>query len=171
MLLRNVVLEDVDAYIRMRCDPGMMKDLGGPLPREGMAEKVQRDVRQAAKDTAWIKMIIPEAAHPSVVAGTVCLWSHEADDQHISEIGWMVLPAFQGRGYGKRAVRALLEMAKDDGRWGLIHAYPATSNLPSNGICRAVGFTFVGEQSLEFADRVLDTHHWVIDPSTDPVRP
>ncbi|MEU0983265.1 GNAT family N-acetyltransferase [Streptomyces sp. NBUL23] len=167
MLLRNVVLADVDAYIRMRCDPAMMKDLGGPLPREGMDEKVGRDVRLAAEDTAWTKMIIPEAADPSVVAGTVSLWSHEVDDQYISEVGWMVLPAFQGQGYGKRAVRALLEMANEDGRWGLIHAFPATSNLPSNGICRAVGFTFVGEQSLEFAGRVLDTHHWVIDPGTE----
>ncbi|MFF9198160.1 GNAT family N-acetyltransferase [Streptomyces sp. NPDC014779] len=166
MLLRNVVLEDVDAYIRMRCDPDMMKDLGGPLPREGMDEKVRRDVRRAAEDTAWTKMIIPEAADPSVVAGTVSLWSHEVDGQYISEIGWMVLPAFQGQGYGKRAVRALLEMAAEDGRWGLIHAFPATGNLPSNGICRAVGFTFVGEQSLEFAGRVLDTHHWVVDPRT-----
>ncbi|MFF9363861.1 GNAT family N-acetyltransferase [Streptomyces griseoluteus] len=166
MLLRNVVLEDVDAYIQMRCDPDMMKDLGGPLPREGMGEKVQRDVRRAAEDTAWTKMIIPETADPSVVAGTVSLWSHEADDQYISEIGWMVLPTFQGRGYGKRAVGALLEMAREDGRWGLIHAFPATNNLPSNGICRAVGFTFVGEQSLEFAGRVLNTNHWVIDPRT-----
>ncbi len=79
----------------------------------------------------------------------------------------MVRPAVQGQCYGKRAVRALLEMANEDGRWGLIHAFPATSNLPSNGICRAVGFTFVGEQSLEFAGRVLDTHHWVIDPGTE----
>ncbi|MEU0631456.1 GNAT family N-acetyltransferase [Streptomyces sp. NPDC005989] len=112
-------------------------------------------------------MIIPEAATPSAVAGTVSLWSHEAGDQHISEIGWMVLPAFQGQGYGKRAVRTLLEMAREDGRWGLVHAFPATSNLPSNGICRGVGFTFVEEQSLEFAGRVLDTNHWIIDPRTD----
>ncbi|MFC9757290.1 GNAT family N-acetyltransferase [Streptomyces sp. NPDC056921] len=69
-------------------------------------------------------MIIPEAATPSAVAGTVSLWSHEAGDQHISEIGWMVLPAFQGQGYGKRAVRTLLEMAREDGRWGLVHAFP-----------------------------------------------
>lgn len=111
--------------------------------------------------------IIPEAAAPSAVAGTVSLWSHEADDHRISEIGWMVLPAFQGQGYGKRAVRTLLEMAGEDGRWGLVHAFPATSNLPSNGICRAVGFTFVEERSLEFAGRVLDTNHWIIDPRTD----
>ncbi|MGD9486267.1 GNAT family N-acetyltransferase [Streptomyces sp. TRM70308] len=167
MLLRNVVLGDVDAYIRMRCDPDMMRDLGGPLPREGMEETVRRDVRRVAEGTAWTKMIIPESAAPSAVAGTVTLRSHEAGDQRISEIGWMVLPAFQGQGYGKRAVRTLLEMAGEDGRWGLVHAFPATSNLPSNGICRSVGFTFVEEQNVEFAGRVLRTNHWIIDPLTD----
>jgi hypothetical protein len=28
----------------------------------------------------------------------------------------------------------------DDDRWGLVHAFPATTNGPSNGICRSVGF-------------------------------
>ena len=35
----------------------------------------------------------------------------------LSEIGWMVLPEFQGQGVGKRAVRAVLELARDEDRW------------------------------------------------------
>ena len=48
VLLRNVELGDVDAYVRMRCDPVMMTELGGPLPREGIEDKVARDVRATA---------------------------------------------------------------------------------------------------------------------------
>ena len=44
--LRDVELGDVDAYVRMRCDPAMMAELGGPLPREGVEDKVARDVRR-----------------------------------------------------------------------------------------------------------------------------
>jgi RimJ/RimL family protein N-acetyltransferase len=34
------------------------------------------------------------------VAGSVALWSHDEDDgEPITEIGWMVLPEFQGRGH------------------------------------------------------------------------
>ena len=76
MRLRDVEPGDVDAYVRMRCDPVMMGELGGPLPREGMAAKVARDAQQAAADTAWIKMIIPDGSAPGVVAGSVALWSH-----------------------------------------------------------------------------------------------
>ena len=165
--LRDVELGDVDAYVRMRCDPVMMAELGGPLPREGVEDKVARDVRAVAAGSDWIKMIVPDQAAPDVVAGNVVLWSHDEDGEPVSEIGWMVLPEFQGRGLGKRAVRMLLELARDDGRWGLVHAFPATSNAPSNGICRSLGFRFAGERDVTFAGRVLRSNHWVINPAAD----
>ena len=168
MRLRDVELGDLSAYVRMRCDPVMMAELGGPLPREGVEEKVARDAQQAAAGDAWIKMIVPGGAAPEVVAGSLALWSHdERDGEPVTEIGWMVLPEFQGRGLAKRAVRMLLDLAHDDGRWGLVHAFPATTNGPSNGICRSLGFRFAGEQDVTFAGRVLRSNHWVINPATD----
>ncbi|MFC8451122.1 GNAT family N-acetyltransferase [Kitasatospora sp. NPDC057223] len=167
VLLRDVGLGDLDAYVRMRCDPVMMAELGGPLPREGIEAKVRLDVEQAAAGIWWIKMIVPDEAAPQVVAGQVSLWQHDADDgsdgEPVSEVGWMVLPEFQGRGFGRDAVRSLLELAREDGRWGLVHAFPGVPNAPSNGICRSLGFTFVGEQEVEFAGRLLRTNHWTLD--------
>lgn len=164
MLLRDVTVDDLDAYVRMRCDPVMMTELGGPLPREGMADKVRRDAREAAADQSWIKMIVPDADRPDVVAGALTVWSHDPGDGPLSEIGWMVLPEFQGRGLAKRAVRTLLDRAWDEGRWGDIHAFPATGNGPSNGICRSLGFRLLGEVDMPFADRLLRSNHWTIAP-------
>jgi RimJ/RimL family protein N-acetyltransferase len=176
--LRDVELQDLPAYLAMRCDPVMMAELGGPLPAEGMAAKVARDVADAASDRAWIKMIEVEGK----TAGTVTLWSHQEHSQDLhadrgksgtgsrptcaaggtaySEIGWMVLPGHQGRGLAKLAVRELLDRAVADGRWGLVHAFPAVSNAPSNGICRSLGFSFLEERPVEFAGRVIRTNHW-----------
>ncbi|MFD4977045.1 GNAT family N-acetyltransferase [Streptomyces sp. NPDC058424] len=167
MLLRDVTPGDVDAYVRMRCDPVMMAELGGPLPAGGMADKVRRDARQAAAGLAWIKMIVPDPGTPEEVAGTVTIWTHDGDDGPMSEIGWMVLPRYQGRGLGGRAARALLERARDEDRWGVVHAFPATTNAASNGICRSLGFRFVAEREVAFAGRVLRTNHWAITPRTD----
>ena len=64
-------------------------------------------------------------------------------------------------------VRMLLELARDDGRWGLVHAFPATTNSPSNGICRSLGFRFAQEWDVTFAGRVLRSNHWVINLATD----
>ncbi|WP_210634907.1 GNAT family N-acetyltransferase [Streptomyces sp. GESEQ-13] len=166
MQLRNVLPGDIDAYIRMRCDPVMMADLGGPLPRAGMADTVRRDAQQAAADLAWVKMIVSDPV-ADVVSGTVTIRFRDIGEGPMSEIGWMVLPEFQGQGVGKRAVRALLEQARDQDRWGVVHAFPATKNAASNGICRSVGFRFLSEVDVTFAGRVFRTNHWTIDPGTD----
>lgn len=168
MRLRDVDLGDVDTYVRIRCDAEMMAHLGGPLPREGIEEKVRRDVEQTAADIQWIKMIELDRDGTEVTAGSVCLWSHESLGRPMSEVGWSVLPEFQGRGVAKAAVRALLEAARDDGRWGPVHAFPATTNAPSNGLCRSLGFRFEGPCEVTFGDRLLHTNHWVVDPASLP---
>ena len=167
MRLRNVLPGDVEAYLRMRCDPVMMAELGGPLPRAGIKATVLRDAAEAAADTSWIKMIVPDHAALDVVAGLVTLWSHEEDREVISEIGWMVLPEFQGRGIERAAVRRLLGQARDQRRWGQVHAFPGITNGPSNGICRSIGFRLLGQREIVFIGRLLPVNHWVIDPATE----
>ena len=44
MRLRDVELGDLSAYVRMRCDPVMMAELGGPLPREAIRRWVAREI-------------------------------------------------------------------------------------------------------------------------------
>lgn len=169
MRLRDVELGDLDVYVRMRCDPAMMAELGGPLPREGIEAKVCRDVETVAADLEWIKMIVLDEDGSEAVAGTVALWSHKEDDgekaEIISETGWMVLPEFQGRGLAKRAVRELLTLARDDGRWGLVHAFPGVTNGPSNGICRSLGFRLLETRDVTFVGRIVHSNHWVVDPA------
>ncbi|GAB7182314.1 hypothetical protein ATKI12_2145 [Kitasatospora sp. Ki12] len=164
MLLRDVRVGDVEAYVRMRCDPVMMTELGGPLPRELVEARLRKDVAAVAEDRFWVKLIVPDGTEDGAVAGSVNLWSDEEDGERVSEIGWMVLPGYQGRGLAKAAVRRVLDLAAADGRWGEVHANPGVTNGPSNGICRALGFRLLGERDVDFADRVLRTNHWVVVP-------
>jgi RimJ/RimL family protein N-acetyltransferase len=164
--LRPVELGDLAAYIRMRTDPQMMAELGGPVPAEGLAEKLARDVAAAVADHSWTLMILPDPDDRAVVAGTVALWSHEdPEGGEVSEIGWMVLPEFQGRGLATTAVATVRQRAADDGRWGLVHAYPAVSNVPSNRLCRRTGFVLEGEHDKLFRGELFRTNHWVLDPA------
>jgi len=163
--LREVEPGDLDVYVRMRCDPVMMAELGGPLPRDGIEAKVRKDVADTASGLTRVLMILPDDAEVGTVAGTVALWAHPEGAETISEVGWMVLPEFQGRGLATAAVRALLEQAREEDRWGIVHAFPGVTNGPSNGICRRLQFTLVGEQDVVFADRMLRANHWQIDPA------
>jgi RimJ/RimL family protein N-acetyltransferase len=161
MRLRPVTSDDVEAYVAMRCDAGMMAELGGPQRPEEMPGKVARDIEAMAAGRAWTFMIIIEDGETgnAAVAGTVSLYRHPGTGE--SEIGWMVLPQFQGRGLATAAARELLALAAREPRWGSIHAWPPATNAASNGVCRSLGFTFVGEETTPFAGRVFHTNHWV----------
>jgi hypothetical protein len=39
--LRDITMEDLPLYERLHTDPRMMAELGGPLPREGLAAKLR----------------------------------------------------------------------------------------------------------------------------------
>jgi RimJ/RimL family protein N-acetyltransferase len=165
MHLRDVTLDDRWLYERLRCDPVMMADLGGPLPKESVPDKLRRDVEAVERDEYWISVIESDDGE---AMGTVVLWEHDDRGEAISEIGWMVLPEFQGRGLGRSATAALLQRARDDGRWGAIHAYPGVTNAPSNGICRSLGFTLLGAAEIEFEDRAITANHWRLDGARPP---
>ena len=161
MKLRDVNMDDLALWERLRCDPAMNTELGGPQPREEIPAKLAEDVAATAADACWISVVESDDGE---AMGSVCIWTHEGVAP-FSEIGWGVLPEFQGQGVGRRSVAAILVRARADGRWGMIHAFPAITNAPSNGICQSLGFSLIGQDDFEFRGTTLHCNHWQIDPA------
>jgi RimJ/RimL family protein N-acetyltransferase len=159
MELRDITLDDLSLYENLHCDPQMMAHLGGPWPTEGIPAKLQRDVESVEKGESWVFKIIPDA-DAGVVAGSVCLWESSRNGETITEVGWMVLPRFQGRGLGTQAVSMIIDKARDVQRCDTVHAFPAVSNVASNAICRKLGFSLIKECDLEYAGTLLRCNHW-----------
>ena len=93
-------------------------------------------------------------------AGSVCIWENNVRGESINEIGWSILPAFQRQGLATGAVRAMLDKARAEGRWSVLHAFPSVTNDASNAICRKMGFSLLEEVDLEWAGRKLHCNHW-----------
>jgi RimJ/RimL family protein N-acetyltransferase len=162
MELRNISMDDLPLYERLLTDPRTMAELGGPLPKEGLSEKLAKIVEEVAAGEVWYFAIVPDE-NAGTAAGTVCVWEHPWKDESINEIGWMVLPELQGRGLATEAVRATLDRARSGRRWDVIHAFPATTNAASNAICRKTGFTMIDELDFEYSGRILRCNHWQVD--------
>jgi len=160
--LRDITVDDLPLYEAIHCDPAMMADLGGPLPKEGLAEKLEKDAATTAAGETWVLVIVPDDG-PGAAAGSVTIWAHEEHGEEINEIGWMVLPPYQGQGIGKAAVRSALDRARSEGRWGVVHAFPPVTNERSNAMCRTLGFELVEERDFMFRDRKLRCNHWRLD--------
>jgi RimJ/RimL family protein N-acetyltransferase len=162
MELRNISMDDLPLYESALTDPHMMSELGGPLPRQGLSEKLQGIIESVEAGTVWFYVIVPDD-EGDAAAGTVCIWDHDWNGTPVTEIGWMVLPAFQGRGLASEAVRSVLRRARSESRWEVIHAFPAVTNAASNSICRRMGFSKIEECDFEYAGRVLRCNHWGLD--------
>jgi RimJ/RimL family protein N-acetyltransferase len=157
MELRPLTRKDLRLYERIYTDPRMWAELGGVLEQD-IAAKLERDVASVEADRHWVLVIVTDQGN---TAGTVSLWGHEWEGETIDEIGWMVLPEAQGLGLAGAAVAEALRRAAEATRWQLLHAFPATTNAPSNALCRKHGFALRGPIDYLYRERTLCVNHWV----------
>jgi RimJ/RimL family protein N-acetyltransferase len=139
-------------------DPAMMEHLGGPESREKIAE---RQSRYEPADSGMFKIV--DVATGEAV-GSVGYWERAWRDEQIYEIGWSVLPAFQGRGLARLATGQVIRMARAERKHRFLHAFPSIHNAPSNAICRRLGFTLLGECEFEYPPgRFMQCNDWRLD--------
>jgi RimJ/RimL family protein N-acetyltransferase len=123
-------------------DPAMMEHLGGPETAEKIASRQADYERLGSRQYR----IVCEGEG----AGWVGYWEREWRDADVFEMGWSVLPRFQGRGLAGFAAAAVLELAAADAPGRDVHAFPSVDNAPSNAICRKAGFELLGDVEFEF---------------------
>jgi RimJ/RimL family protein N-acetyltransferase len=149
--------EDIALTEALECDPEVMRGLGGPVPKDEIPAIHRRRLAAVAGGEWWFK-VVPDP--PGPIAGTIGIWETDWNGSPIHEIGWMLLPAFHGRGIGSAALEAILARARSDPRFERIHAFPATSNAASNALCRKFGFVHLGECDGGYRNRPLRCNHW-----------
>jgi len=160
--LRDVVASDLDAYLRMRTDPGMMAHLGGAIDADRVAQSLEREIADTAAGRAWISMVDVRVGGEWLPAGTITIVPTEGEAGDVAEIGWMVLPEFQDKGIATWAVAETLKRALAAGPWSDIHAYPSRDNGASNAICLNLGFRLIGRRTIEFNGTTFDSNDWVV---------
>lgn len=142
-------------------DPAMTEHLGGPESDEQLVKRHARYLRTNTQHNRMFKIVV---AATGAGVGSVGYWEHEWQGETIYEIGWSVLPAFQGCGIGTRATAQALAIACRDDLARSVHAFPSVDNPPSNAICRKLGFTLVGECDVEYpAGHLMRCNDWRFD--------
>ena len=154
--------DDLPLLTSLLGDPEMTKHLGGPESPEKMVERQLKYERLAETGGGRMFKIIDEET--SEAAGSVGYWDKTWNDEEVYETGWMVLPAFQGRGIAIEATAQALVRAASDGKHQYVHAFPSVDNAPSNAICRRLGFTLLGEHDFEYPPgNTLRCNDWRLD--------
>ncbi len=81
--------------------------------------------------------------------GSIGYWQRIWQGQHLWEMGWSVLPEYQGQGVAAAAIQLLLDRARRVGKFRFLHAFPSADNELPNAICREAGFELLGEVVFE----------------------
>jgi RimJ/RimL family protein N-acetyltransferase len=145
-------------------DPEMTRHLGGPESEEKLVERQRRFERLADSGTGHIFKIVENATGEPV--GSVGYWQRDWRGEEIYEIGWMVIPEFQGRGIAVAATAQAVEHARMEGGRSRLHAFPGVDNAPSNAICRKLGFELAGEIEFEYPPgSMMRCNDWRLDLS------
>jgi RimJ/RimL family protein N-acetyltransferase len=153
---------DLALLERLLGDPAMMEHLGGPESSAKIAERQARYVASADEEPQF--RIVDEATGEAV--GWVGYWKRAWRDLDVYEIGWAVLPAFQGRGIARAATAVAIAVARSAKRRRFLHAFPSVDNAPSNAICRGLGFTLLEECEFEYPPgRLMRCNDWRLDLS------
>lgn len=107
LLLRSFQKEDKEAVFALRSDPAVAKYLDRPLLRqEAAALDYIKKMSTGVQNNQWIIWAISLKDGPMI--GSICLWNIVAEEAR-AEIGYELLPHFQGRGFMQEAVAAVLD--------------------------------------------------------------
>lgn len=139
-------------------DPEMTKHVGGP---ESPDKVVERQAKYEKPDSRQYRIEVDPGGEG---VGWIGYWERTWRDQEVWEIGWAVLPSFQGRGIASSATTQVIEDARAERLHRFVHAYPMVVNAPSNAICRKLGFTLLGE--VDFPARgggTIRCNDWRLD--------
>jgi len=143
---------DLPLLERLMGDPRMTEHLGGPESPEKLRERQAR-YEQLEPNDRMLK-IVDVASGAGV--GSVGFWMKEWRGGEVYEVGWMVVPEFQGRGIAVAATAHAIELAKQDDMHRFMHAFPNVDNAASNAICRKLGFELLETCEFEFPEG-----HWM----------
>jgi len=158
--LRRYTDADFALTEALETDPDAMRELGGPRAVAELAEAHRRRVL----DPWWTTIVIDDG----VAVGTIGIWPKEYGGRSIHETGWMVLPAFHGRGIASAALGLLIKRVRSAPQVDGMHAFPPISNAPSNALCRKFGFTLLEAADFNYAGRPLRCNHWELRTDSGP---
>jgi [ribosomal protein S5]-alanine N-acetyltransferase len=108
LLLREIVEADAEAVFKMRSDKNVMQFVGRPLATSiDDAIVLIKKITEGHRNNEGINWAITVKDKPTLI-GIICFWRIEKE-HYRGELGYMLQPAFQGKGIMQEAVEKVLD--------------------------------------------------------------
>ncbi len=146
--------------------PEMLKHLGGPETEERVLQRHHRYVNLKGEEAGQMFRIVllPEG----LSVGNIGYWERAWEEEIVYEMGWGVLPQYQGRGIARAAAKAAVEHARLEKKHRFIHVFPSVDNPASNAICQKLSFTLSGACDFEYPPgSIMRCNDWFLDLASE----
>lgn len=154
LLLRPLALTDIDKVHLYASDRKITRYMMN-LPNETIEESEQFIAEAAAE---WQKTSPDFYEFAVVLDGTqiggVCLYLTE--DKKQGELGWILAPAYHGKGYASEAARAMIELARYL-KLEAVFARCDIRNKPSEELMKRLGMTLESDDGIRFYKKKNET--------------
>ncbi|NEW05811.1 GNAT family N-acetyltransferase [Paenibacillus sp. SYP-B3998] len=148
--------------LRLINAPEMMEHLGGPETEEQILRRHKRYLEIAGRGTGRMFSIVLLPKMETV--GSVGYWDSMWKEEFVNEIGWSILPPYQGKGIATAAVSEAIASASIEQKIRFIHAFPSINNLASNAVCRKLNFSLMSTCEFEYPPgNIMQCNDWRIE--------
>lgn len=139
LLLRRLVQDDAGEIFMLRSDEDVNRYLGRKRAEniadaKAFIEKIDGIVNSS---DGFFWAVTPR--DESSLAGTICFWNIDRE-KNKAELGYELLPAYQGKGIMTEAIAAVLRFGFDQLGFTSIEAWTHPGNLRSSALLEKAGF-------------------------------
>ncbi len=141
LLLRPLTIDDLDDVLVYQSDPEVLRYMLWPArDRAAAREHLERrvDLVRLAHDGDGLVLAVETQESPGRVIGEVNVSLTSVADRQ-AEVGWIVAPEFQGRGYAFEAASRILQLCFEGLGSHRVHARLDPRNAASVALCRRLG--------------------------------
>lgn len=137
--LRPLIDADRALYCRLYTDEKVMAHVGSPLSSDAAQRAFARVLRQIAAVPARSRYWIVHVRATGDAVGLMALVP-DVDDADSAEVGVLLLPEAQGRGYATEAIAALADRVFANSRLQRLWTRHASGHAAAVGLMHRLGF-------------------------------
>jgi len=142
--LRMIEDKDAGGILAIRSNLDMIRYTGIPqMQNMDQAKDFVTSRLDGMKDNKWIYLVIAHKETDELM-GTACIFNFN-DSKTSADLGYELLPAYQGNGYVHEALMGLMAFAYEHLKLTHLTADIHEENLPSINVVKRAGFEFTKE--------------------------
>jgi ribosomal-protein-alanine N-acetyltransferase len=127
--LRQITTEDLNEFFLLKSDERILRGYNAKAKTYEEAGQFLQRISEEISKNEWINWGITFKGENKLI-GSICFWNI-VEEQSKAEIGYELMPEYQGKGIMSEAVKAVIEYGFENMRLDWIEAVPYSENMKS----------------------------------------